>query len=110
MGPGYCSPEISDALITAPVVASYSPTVFRPPVETNKLFPDTARKSATPNPVINDALTVTPPVVYSPIVPVLKFATYKLPPDTAMPVGLLNPRISGALTVAPLVVYAPIVD
>src|SRR5208283_4445551 len=39
---------------------------------------------ANPNPVISEAFTVAPEVVYSPIVP-LEFATNRVDPDTAMP-------------------------
>jgi len=61
------------------------------------------------NPVISDAFTVAPEVVYSPIVPLAVFVTNRFDPDTAMPNGSSNPVISEAFSVAPEVVYSPIV-
>src|SRR5580704_10845841 len=62
------------------------------------------------NPVISEAFTVAPEVVYSPTVPLEAFATNRFPPDTAMPSGKLNPETSEAFTVAPVVAsYSPIV-
>ena len=61
------------------------------------------------SPVISEALTVAPEVVYSPIVP-LWVATYKLVPEAAMAQGPpATPVISEAFTIAPEVVYSPIV-
>jgi hypothetical protein len=61
------------------------------------------------NPVISEAFTVAPEVVYSPIVPMLLFVTKRFDPDTAM--LWLSPKarpvISDAFTVAPEVVYSP---
>ena len=65
-------------------------------------------------PVISDALTVPPDVVYSPTVPAptavtAKLVTNRSVPDTAIAAGPLNPVISEAFTVAPEVLYSPMV-
>ena len=60
------------------------------------------------NPVISEAFTVAPEVVYSPIVPLTEFETKRFDPDTAMLNVSFNPVISEAFTVVPEVVYSPI--
>lgn len=64
---------------------------------------------AVPNPVINDALTVAPAVVYSPTVPLHAFTTNKWPPEIAAATGQFNPVISDALTTRPSNPYSPMV-
>ena len=61
------------------------------------------------NPVMSEAFTVAPEVVYSPIVPSPKFVTKRFDPDMAMSPGRFNPEMSEAFTVAPEVVYSPTV-
>jgi hypothetical protein len=61
------------------------------------------------NPVISEAFTVAPDVVYSPSVPLNRLETNRVPPDTAIPTGESNPVMREEFTVAPEVVYALIV-
>ncbi len=59
------------------------------------------------NPVMSEAFTVLPEVVYSPTVPLPTFATNRFDPDIAMPSGKPNPVTSDAFTLPPEVVYSP---
>lgn len=61
------------------------------------------------NPLINEALTKAPEVVYSLTVPSGKFVTNRSEPSTAMSNPSVTPVISEAFTTAPEVVYSPIV-
>ena len=70
MPSGLLNPETSEALITAPVVALYSPIVPLPSFVTHRFPPDTAMPSGPLNPETSEALTTAPVVaLYSPIVP-----------------------------------------
>jgi hypothetical protein len=75
---------------------------------TNRFDPDTAMPNGLLSPVISDAFTVAPEVVYSPIV-LFKLVTNRFDPITTMPSGPYGSEISEALTVAPEVVNSPIV-
>jgi hypothetical protein len=107
MAVGLLNPEISDSIIGAPVVVSYSPIVAVP-FTANRSEPDTAKYDAVNGSEISEGFTVAPEVVYLPITP-LSFMTNRSEPDTTMAAGPFNPEISEAFTVAPEVVYSPTV-
>jgi hypothetical protein len=71
--------------------------------------PSTTKSSEPVRPVISEALTVAPDVVYSPTLLVPGQFTNRLFPNTAMAQGLARLEISAAFTVAPEVVYSPTV-
>jgi hypothetical protein len=106
---GKVSPVMKLALIGAPVLASYSPTVPPKKFATKRVLPDTASPKGSPSPVIKLGLIAAPVLAsYLPTVLPEKFDTKRVLPDTASPKGSLSPVIKLGLIAAPVLAsYLP---
>jgi hypothetical protein len=87
---------ISEGFPSAPEVV-YSLSVPACESISNRFAPDTSKLGAKPDPVISEAFTVDPEVVYSPIAQVslvgLSLTTNRFDPETVMLITEFGPEI-----------------